>query len=170
MRDMLNYAYKNYYAVGGCDLVSLDFLEAVIDAAERTKILVVLSLAEPYFAHNDFELILATTITSDKHTTVPVAVHLDHCQSIDDSAIKTINLGCNSIVLEASNHKLPGNIKLTHPVVNMAQKCGVSVIGALDYVAGKEGEKSEKSNCESILTVPVEAKVYEERTGYEHNY
>jgi hypothetical protein len=52
----------------------------------------------------------------------------------------------------------------------MAQKFGVSVVGELDYVAGKEGEKSEKSNCESILTVPVEVKVYEERTGYEHNY
>lgn len=33
MRDMLYHAYDNHYAVGAFDLVSLDFLEAVIDAA-----------------------------------------------------------------------------------------------------------------------------------------
>ena len=34
MRDMLKHAYRNGYAVGGFDLVSLDFLEAIMDAAE----------------------------------------------------------------------------------------------------------------------------------------
>ena len=29
MRDMLEHAYGNGYAVGGFDLVSLDFLEAI---------------------------------------------------------------------------------------------------------------------------------------------
>jgi len=33
MRDMLYHAYDNNYAVGAFDLVSLDFLEAVIDAS-----------------------------------------------------------------------------------------------------------------------------------------
>ena len=30
MRDMLNHAYHNNYAIGGFGLVSLDFLEAII--------------------------------------------------------------------------------------------------------------------------------------------
>lgn len=33
MRDMLQHAYDNAYAVGGFDLASLDFLEAIIAAA-----------------------------------------------------------------------------------------------------------------------------------------
>ena len=32
MRAMVYHAYENNYAVGAFDLVSLDFLEAVIDA------------------------------------------------------------------------------------------------------------------------------------------
>lgn len=35
MRDMLKHAYQHGYAVGAFDLVSLDFLEGIINAAER---------------------------------------------------------------------------------------------------------------------------------------
>jgi len=58
MRDMLYHAYDNNYAVGAFDLVSLDFLEAVIDAAEQSRSAVILSVAEPHFVHYDFELLL----------------------------------------------------------------------------------------------------------------
>ncbi|MEI2767319.1 MAG: hypothetical protein V9E86_02175 [Nitrosomonas sp.] len=34
MRDMLNHAYQNNYAIGGFGLVSLDFLEAIVTTAE----------------------------------------------------------------------------------------------------------------------------------------
>ena len=45
MQEMLNHAYQNGYAVGGFDLVSLDFLEAIMQAAEVTRSPVILSLA-----------------------------------------------------------------------------------------------------------------------------
>ena len=37
LRDMLEHAYRHHYAVGGFDLVSLDFLEAIFVAAERQQ-------------------------------------------------------------------------------------------------------------------------------------
>ena len=54
MRDMLNHAYRNGYAVGGFDLVSLDFLEGILEAAENCRSPVILSLAESHFGHYDF--------------------------------------------------------------------------------------------------------------------
>ncbi|MEA2093598.1 MAG: Dabb family protein [Pseudomonadota bacterium] len=35
MKDMLQHAYRHGYAVGAFDLVSLDFLQGILDAAER---------------------------------------------------------------------------------------------------------------------------------------
>jgi len=49
MHDMLYHAYNNNYAVGAFDLVSLDFLEAVIEAAESCRSSIILSIAEPHF-------------------------------------------------------------------------------------------------------------------------
>ncbi|MDH5393490.1 MAG: class II fructose-bisphosphate aldolase [Gammaproteobacteria bacterium] len=164
MRDMLHHAYDNNYAVGAFDLVSLDFLEAVIAAAENSRSAVILSVAEPHFVHYDFELLLPAVEAAAKRATVPVAIQLDHGSSLE-TTIKAINLGCNGVMLDASNQDLSENINLTKAVVEMAHKCGVSVVGELGYVAGKVGEGAEQHPGEAALTNPSEAKAYVERTG-----
>lgn len=164
MRDMLHHAYDNHYAVGAFDLVSLDFLEAVIDAAEQCRSAVILSIAEPHFAHYDFELMLPAVEAAAKRASVPVAIQLDHGSSLE-STIKAINLGCNGVMLDVSNQELFDNIEKTRTVVEMAHKCGVPVVGELGYVAGEIGEGAEQHPGQAAFTMPAEAKAYVERTG-----
>ncbi len=164
MRDMLYHAYDNNYAAGAFDLVSLDFLEAVIDAAESCRSAVILSIAEPHFAHYDFELMLPAVEAAAKRATVPVAIQLDHGRSLE-SAVKAIKLGCNCVMLDASRQHFSDNIEQTQAVVDMAHRCGISVVGELGYVAGIEGEGAEQHPGETAFTLPSEAKAYVERTG-----
>ncbi len=164
MRDMLYHAYENNYAVGAFDLVSLDFLEAVIDAAEKCRSAVILSVAEPHFAHYDFELLLPAVEAAAKRATIPVAIQLDHGSSYN-SVIKAINLGCNGVMFDASNQSFTDNIDQTLSIVKMAHSCGVSVVGELGYVAGQEGQGAEQHPGETSFTIPSEAKAYVERTG-----
>ena len=51
MRDILNHACRNQFAVGGFDLVGLDFLEAIVTADERYRSPLILSLAESHFEY-----------------------------------------------------------------------------------------------------------------------
>lgn len=164
MRDMIYHAYENSYAVGAFDLVSLDFLEAVIGAAEQCRAPVILSVAEPHFAHYDFELMMPAVEAAAKRASIPVAIQLDHGSS-RESAVKAINLGCNGVMLDASDMSLPDNISATKEVVDMAHACGVAVVGELGYVAGIEGQGAEQHPGETELTVPSQAKAYVERTG-----
>ena len=164
MRDMLYHAYENNYAVGAFDLVSLDFLEAVIDAAESCRSAVILSIAEPHFVHYDYELLLSAVEAAARRASVPVAIQLDHGSSLA-SAVKAINLGCNGVMVDASNENFSDNIELTSAVTEMAHRCGVSVVGELGYVAGAEGEGAEQHPGEAAFTLPSEAKAYVERTG-----
>ena len=164
MKDMLNHAYQNGYAVGAFDLVSLDFLEGIIKAAERCDAPVVLSLAESHFEYFDFELIMSAVVLAARRTSIPVAIHLDHGESLE-SAIKGINLGCNGIMIDSSNQALAENIKLTHDIVEMAHACGVPVEGELGYVPGVEGEDAERHPGEIMYTTVDEAKSYVEQTG-----
>lgn len=164
MRDMLYHAYENSYAVGAFDLVSLDFLEAVIGAAERCRAPVILSVAEPHFAHYDFELMMPAVEAAAKRASVPVAIQLDHGSCLK-SAVTAINLGCNGVMMDASNMNLPDNISATKAVVDMAHACGVPVVGELGYVGGIEGEGAEQHPGETELTIPSQAKAYVERTG-----
>jgi len=163
MKDMLDHAYRNGYAVGAFDLVSLDFLEAIVMASERTRSPVILSLAESHFAHYDFELAMAATEKAARRAEVPVAIHLDHGASFE-SAVRAINLGCNSVMVDASHENFPTNVSRTRRVVETARACGVAVEGELGYVAGVEGEDAKKHPGEIVYTSVEEAKAYVERT------
>ncbi|MFV9615771.1 MAG: class II fructose-bisphosphate aldolase [Gammaproteobacteria bacterium] len=164
MRDMLNHAYENGYAVGAFDLVSLDFLEGIMDAAEHCDAPVILSLAESHFTYFDFELIMSAVVAAAKRATIPVAIHLDHGESFE-SAVQGINLGCNGIMIDSSQQTLTENINLTRRIVEMAHSCGVPVEGELGYVPGVEGEDAERHPGEIADTTVAEAKVYLEQTN-----
>ena len=164
MRDMLNHAYQNGYAVGAFDLVSLDFLEGIINAAERCDAPVILSLAESHFSYFDFELIMSAVDAAARRTNIPVAIHLDHGECLN-SAIKGIKLGCNGVMIDSSNQTLTENINLTRSVVDMAHSCGVPVEGELGYVPGVEGEDAERHSGEMAYTTVAEANLYVEQTG-----
>jgi len=164
MRDLLYHAYNNNYAVGAFDLVGIDFLEAVIDAAERCRAAVILSIAEPHFGHYNLSLLMPAVEAAAKQASVPVAIQLDHGSSLE-SAVKAINLGCNGVMLDASDSPLPTNIEMTRKVVEMAHKCGIPVVGEVGYVAGIEGEGAEQHPGELAFTNPSEAQIFVERTG-----
>jgi fructose-bisphosphate aldolase class II len=164
MQDMLQPAYQNGYAVGGFDLVSLDFLEAIMAAGEAQRSPLILSLAESHFEYYDFELAMAAAERAAKRSSIPVAIHLDHGESLE-SAVKAINLGCNGVMVDASQQSFEANVAMTKKIVDMSHACGVPVEGELGYVAGVEGEDAEKHPGEVIYTSVEEAKTYVEQTG-----
>ncbi len=162
MRDMLNHAYRNGYAVGGFDLVSPDFIDPIIAAAENCRSPVILSLTESHIEHYDFELTMAAAETAARRAAVPVAIHLDHGTS-HESAVRAINLGCNGVMIKASSEAFSDNVTQTRRVVEMAHACGVAVQGELGNITGA-GEDSSETPGETQYTSVAEAKAYVART------
>lgn len=164
MKDMLAHAHKEGYAVGAYDLVSLHFLEGIMEAAECDRAPVILSLAESHFRHFDFALAMAAAVAAAERASVPVAIHLDHGESLQ-SAIDAIGLGCNGVMIDASHLPFAENVAHTREVVEMAHGCGVPVEGELGYVPGVEGEDAELHPGELRMTTPEEAEAYVRETG-----
>ncbi len=163
MGDMLRHAYENHYAVGAFDVVSLDFISGVIAAAEEKQAPVIISLAESHFEYFDFELLMTAVVRAAERTSVPVAIHLDHGESLE-SAVRGVNLGCTGVMVDASNLPLDDNIAHTRAVVEMAQGCGIPVEGELGYVPGVEGEDAERHPGEVVYTTVDDAKRYVDET------
>ncbi len=164
MRDMLVHARTHGYAVAALDVVSLDFLEAVVQAAESCRAPVIVSLAESHFEHYDFELLMAAVVAACTRSSAPLAIHLDHGASLD-SAIRAIRLGCNGVMVDGSHLSLGENQGLTKAVAEMAHACGVAVEGELGYVPGEEGEDAERHPGEVVYTTPDEANRFVAETG-----
>ena len=130
MKDMPAHACDSGYAMGAFDLVSLDFLEAIVSAAERARAQVILSLAESHFDYFDFELAMPTVEAAARHTSVPAAIHLDHGASLE-SAVLAIRLGCNGVMVDASHLPFGENLDTTRavasPVVRVVILKGVKI-------------------------------------------
>ena len=162
--DMLHHAHQHRYAVGAFDVVSLDFIEGVMAAAESLRAPVILSLAESHFEFFDFELLMAAVERAAERSTVPVAIHPDHGSSLE-SAVRGINQGCTGVMVDASSLPLDENIARTREVVEMARGCGVPVEGELGYVPGVEGEDAARHPGELVYTTVEEARRYVAETG-----
>jgi len=164
MKDMLEHAHANGYAVPAFDLVSSQFLEAIMAACEEKRAPVILSLAESHFEYFDFDLIMPAVVKAAQEASIPVAIHLDHGESLG-SVRRGINAGCNGVMIDASHHPFAENARLTREVVEMAHACGVPVEGELGYVPGVEGEDAEKHPGEVRYTTVEEARRFVEETG-----
>ncbi|PXX17909.1 fructose-bisphosphate aldolase class II [Nitrosomonas ureae] len=163
MRDMLQHAYQNNYAIGGFGLVSLDFLEAIIMAAECCRSPVIINLSQPLFGEHDFRLILPAVERAAQLAKVPVAIHFDHAKQ-HESIVQAINLGCNSVMLDVSSEAFTVNIAQTSRATKIAHASGAAIEGMLGFVGGTEGENAINHLGEIIYTSAEEAKVYVNRT------
>ncbi len=164
MKDMVQHAYQHGYAVGAFEVVSLDFLDGIMQAAEQARAPVILSLAESHFEYFDFDLLMPAVEAAARRALVPVAIHFDHGTSLK-SAVNGINQGCNGVLVDASNEDFMENVRITKDVVETAHACGVSVEGELGYVPGVEGEGAEHYPGDFVYTSLAEAKAYVERTN-----
>jgi fructose-bisphosphate aldolase class II len=162
MKDLLNHAYDNHYAVGAFEIVNLDFLRAVITAAEQTRSPVILNVVEPHFDLFDVELLMSAVVQAAKRASVPVAINMDHCTSLA-SVQSAIRLGCNGVMYECDKTFLPENIEHTRQAVELAHSCGVPVEGELGHVAGVKPDNGNED--QSVQTSANEAEVFVERTG-----
>ena len=155
--DLLHHAYRNRYAVGGFDASRLDFIEAIVAAAERCRSPVILNLSESEAGHNDFELTVAAAERAARRATVPVALHYQRARS-PDAAVRAINLGCNAITAAAARESFPANVAQARRLAEIARACGVTIEGELAPIAGAgDGEAETPASAE-------EAKAFVQRT------
>lgn len=162
MKDLLQHAYQNRYAVGAFEVVSLDFLQAVIDAAERARSPVIINIVETHFGMFDVETLMAAVVQSAKRTSVPVCVQLDHCTSA--KTIKNgMRLGCNSVMYDGSHLSFPVNVQHSKDVAELVHSCGVAIEGEIGVVAGIQQVEAGEDRKSSLTSVS-EAGAYVERT------
>jgi len=164
MQDLLQHAHRHRYAVGAFDLINLDFLSGILAAAEAQRAPVILSLAESHFAHFDFELLMAATLTAAQRTPVPCAIHLDHGKTLE-RAVEAIRWGANGVMVDASHLPFADNCRFTAEVVAMAHACGVCVEGELGYVPGSCGVDAERHPGPLQYTSVEEAQAFVAATG-----
>lgn len=142
MKEMLEKAKTEKYAVGQFNINNLEFTQAILQAAEEEKSPVILGVSEGAARYmGGFKLIVAMVkeLMDEYNVTVPVAIHLDHGSSFE-KCVEAIHAGFPSVMIDGSHLPLEENIALTKRVVDVAHALGVSVEAELGRIGGEEDD------------------------------
>ncbi|MCS62457.1 ketose-bisphosphate aldolase [Listeria monocytogenes] len=162
MKQLLEVAKENKFAVGAFNVADSNFLRVVVEEAEKNNAPAIIAVypTELDFTKDDFFQYVLARI---KNSPVPFVLHLDHGDNMGD-VMRAVRCGFSSVMIDGSLLPFEENIRVTKEVVDVCHKLGVSVEGELGTI-GKTGNSIEGGVSEIIYTKPEEAEEYISRTG-----
>ncbi|MFB4163335.1 class II fructose-1,6-bisphosphate aldolase [Alteribacillus sp. JSM 102045] len=166
MKEMLDKAKAEHYAVGQYNLNNLEFTQAILQAAEEEKSPLICGVSEGAARYmGGFKPVVAMveSLMEAYNVTVPVAIHLDHGSSFE-KCVEAIHAGFTSVMIDGSHYPLEENIALTKRVVDVAHAVGVSVEAELGRIGGQEDDVIVE-DAEAAYAIPSECKELVSKTG-----
>lgn len=166
MKEMLEKAKDQGYAVGQFNLNNLEFTQAILQSAEEEKSPAILGVSEGaarYMGGFKFVVDMVKALMEEYKVTVPIAIHLDHGSSFEN-CVKAMFAGFTSVMIDGSHHPLEENIALTKKVVDVAHVLGVSVEAELGRIGGQEDDLI-VDDAEAAYAIPSECEQLVRETG-----
>ena len=138
--EMLNKAKKEHYAVPQFNINNLEWTKYILEECKELNVPVILGVSEgaaKYMGGFNVVASMVKELVKSLNVETPVCIHLDHGTS-KESCIKAIDAGFTSVMIDASRHELPENIRITKEVVEYAHAKNVSVEAEVGHIGGTE--------------------------------
>jgi len=162
-KELLAEAGARDSAVGAFNFSNLEFLQAIVAAADAKQTPVFLATSEGAISYAGIESIVAMARAAAETTRVPLCLHLDHGRDIA-LIQRCIRSGYTSVMIDASHLPFDENVRQTRAVVELAHAAGVSVEAELGRLVGRE-DAVIVAEREALLIDPAEAARFVADTG-----
>jgi len=167
MKEMLEDARKNHYAIPAFDISNYEMMKAVLETCEEEHSPALLMALEPDLQGRDMYLLSSMVEQASKHFNIPVCLHLDHATNLDYIK-RACDAGFSSVMFDGSALSFTENATRTAEVVSFAHSHGITVEAELGHVGnamvGNEADSVQDENPEDTLTLPEEVKKFVEIT------
>jgi fructose-bisphosphate aldolase, class II len=181
LRQLLDHAAENDYALPAFNVNSLEYIQAVMRAADATDSPVILQASRGARVYvGDAFLCHLIMGAAEAYPHIPVCLHLDHGEQ-PSTCISAITNGFTSVMMDGSlladGESIASyeyNVNVTAEVVKIAHSAGVSVEGELGCIGNLETGAGEKEDGrgfegtltrEELLTDPNQALDFVSKTG-----
>ncbi|WP_170373263.1 class II fructose-bisphosphate aldolase [Ruegeria arenilitoris] len=157
LKDVLQPAYEQGYAVGGLVTLGWEDMRAYVAAAEAENAPVILQAGPSCREHTPLPVLGKMFRYLAENASVPVVAHLDHGYTFEECKI-ALDSGFTSLMFDGSRKPLQHNIDETAAIAEMAHAAGISCEGEIGFVGYSGGEGS-------AGTDPDEAATFAAQTG-----
>ena len=165
MKEMLQEASRNKYAVGMFDVSDLEMIRAVAEEAENLHSPVILGALAPDLEGGRLDYWFTLAELAAKRSPYPVCIHLDHANT-PEQVKQAVDAGFSSVMLDASASDFAENIRRTREITDAVGKLDISVEAELGHVGnGWVGSGEGSESGEDMLTEPDKVAEFVEKTG-----
>lgn len=142
LNEILEIGKEKQYAIGAFNTPNLECITAVLQAAEKLSVPVIISHAELHEPVAPLRVIGPVMVQAAKLAKVPVCVHLDHCETLSymEQALK---LGFTGVMYDGSTLPYEENVANTRIAVAIAKEYGANVEAEIGQLASREGGSGE---------------------------
>ena len=152
--EILNLAKEKNCAVGAFNTPNLECINAVLTAAEKLNVPVIISHTELHEEVSPLVRIGPVMVQAAMNAKVPVCVHLDHCEN-HDYLQKALDLGFTGVMYDGSTLSYDENLFNTKKAVAMARAYNCGVEAELGALPSRENGSASASG--PVYTDPDEA-------------
>ncbi|WP_299639821.1 class II fructose-bisphosphate aldolase [uncultured Ruegeria sp.] len=158
LKDVLQPAYEQGYAVGGLVTLGWEDMRAYVAAAEAENAPVILQAGPSCREHTPLPVLGKMFRYLAENASVPVVAHLDHGYTFEDCKI-ALDSGFTSLMFDGSRKPLQQNIDETAAIAEMAHSAGISCEGEIGFVGYSGGEGSNGTDPEEAAKFARESGV-----------
>ncbi|KAK4560360.1 hypothetical protein LTR86_005556 [Recurvomyces mirabilis] len=148
-------AEEGGYGVLAAIAYNIEQILGLIKAAESAQAPLILQFFPWAITFSD-GLLIHTAAMAAKKATVPVAIHLDHCQNEDMVRHAADHLPFDSIMVDMSHHEKAENLAKTKELVAYCQERGITTEAEPGRIEGGEDGIADTADLSGLLTTPEE--------------
>ena len=161
LKNVLSWAEARNVAVGAFNTPTFENVVAVISAAEKLGVPVIISHAELHESEGaELDVIGPMMVWAAERAKVPVCPHLDHGEH-PEYIYRAMDMGFASVMIDASALDYDGNVAVTREVVGRAHAAGVDVEAEIGSLETRESGDASTA----VYTDPELAKRFVADTG-----
>lgn len=160
---LLQDAQAKGYAIPAFNIHNAETIQAILEVCQEMRSPVILAGTPGTYKHIAIEEIYALCDAYSTSYHMPVALHLDHHESLDDIRRK-VNIGVRSAMIDGSHLPFDENVRLVKSVVDFCHSQDCSVEAELGRLGGMEDDMNVDEES-AFLTSPQDARRFIELTG-----
>lgn len=162
-KQMLTLANEQKFAIPHININNLEWVQAVLTAAQLAKSPVILGVSEgaaKYMGSYDVIVAMVKTLLNDLQISVPVCLHLDHGSY--GACLEAIEAGFTSIMYDGSHEQFDQNISNTKTLVQLCEQHNLSLEVEVGTIGGYEdgnitsGELANLDDCIEISKLDID--------------
>lgn len=162
-KNMLLKAQRGGYAVPAFNIHNLETMQVVVETAAEMRSPLILAGTPGTYSYAGTGNVVAIAANLAKEWDLPLAVHLDHHETLDDIRQK-VHAGIRSVMIDGSHFPFEENVALVKSVVDFSHRYDASVEAELGRLGGVEDDLVVDAK-DALYTNPVQAQAFIARTG-----